>query len=361
VATLRINLDRRRISRLTIGLTLVNLVFTAGTALFIHYWAQRDLYGPRGRAAIDYVLVQFHLATENVVAAWYSSMLLLTVAAAAMLAFALDRRQPATRADRLLSAGWLLVAAAFAGLSLDEMGSLHERLGMIRHGASAATGWVYVLMVPIALVGIFMLAFAWFRLRRAPLAAVLFAVGTALFLSDPIFEQAEMTLLHAGGAQLAVHNALLVIEEGIVELGGALCFLLGVLIYLRRTAGDGPHDFTWSTPAPIAGLGAAGLLLTAGPPSANWLVSRLPPGDTGIPDNWFPAVALYFVALVLVATRGRRAIPLASVAMAGSAFFGASIYGYVAWLQRLGYPGTALDAAVTAVASACLLRLAASP
>lgn len=339
----------------------VNLVFTVGTALFIREWQHRNWHGARGRWLVDHFLVQFHLATENVIAAWYSSMLLLTVALAAGLAFAVDPPSRVTHAilrdtsETALRGGWLIVAAAFAGLSLDELGSLHERLGMLRYGGNHAAGWVYVLLIPIAAVGIFMLAFAWLRLRRVPAAAALFALGTILFLSDPVFELAEMSLLRAGmGNDLAIHNALLVIEEGIVELGGALCFLMGVLVYIRRTAGQGPHEFQLAGPRVPLAVASAGLLFTAGVPVAHWFVARLPPGDTGVPDNWFPAATLYLLAVVALATRGRRAIPLATLAMAGSAAFGAALYGYLHWYARIGYPGEALDAAVTAVASITL-------
>lgn len=365
MATLRVNLSRHAIRLTAWSLLGCNLIFTIGTALFIREWQHRNWHGARGRWLVDHVLVQFHLATENVVAAWYSSMLLLTVALAAGLAFALDPRNTGTapvfrekRGQPGLRFGWLLIALTFAGLSLDELGSFHERLGMLRYGRDHAAGWVYVLVIPIAAVGTFMLAFAWLRLRRVPAAAGLFALGTALFLSDPAFELAEMSLLRAGmGNDLAVHNALLVMEEGIVELGGALCFLIGALSYIRRTAGEGPHEFSLADRRVPIALASAGLLFTAGVPLAHWLVARLPPGDTGIPDNWFPAATLYLVAVATLTTRGLRALPLAVVALAMSASFGAALYGYLHWFARIGYPGEALDAAVTAVASIVLMTL----
>jgi hypothetical protein len=159
-----------------------------------------------------------------------------------------------------------------------------------------------------------------------------------------------MALLRAGrGDDLAIHNGLLVIEEGIVELGGALCFLLGVLVYIRRTSGDGPHRFEIS-PRATAWIAAAGLIMTAGVPAAHWFVAQLPPGDTGVPDNWFPAAALYLLALRYTFVQTRRPA-LAAAAVAASAFVGAAIVGYWGWFQRIGYPGEALDAALTAVAA----------
>jgi hypothetical protein len=215
---------------------------------------------------------------------------------------------------------------------------------------------VYVLAVPIGLIGLFMAAFAWLRVRRAPAAAAFFVAGIALFLSNPVMELIEMSLLHGGGS-MGIHDTLLVVEEGLAELGGTLCFLLGVLLYIRATAGPGPHHFTLDTPAAIQLLAAGGLVLTAGVPVTRWFVDRLPPGDTGIPDNWFASTALYLLALLALATRGRRAGVFAAGAIALSAAFGASLYGYAGWFHRIGYPGTALAAAVTAVASIASLRL----
>jgi hypothetical protein len=346
VATLQLDLSRPAIRRLGLTLLTVNLLFTLGTAAFIEEWGHRDWHGAPVQWLIDRVLVQVHLATENVVAAWYSSMLLLSVAVAAAAAFALDGK---TGTTPFLRWGWLLVAAAFAGLSLDELGSFHERLGMLKSAGGNAHGWVYVLALPMLGAAVFIGAFAWARLRAVPASVGLFAAGIVLFVSDPIFELFEMALLRAGrGDDLIVHNALLVIEEGIVELGGALCFLLGVLVYMRRTAGDGPHTFEIGTRA-LPWIAGAGLLMTAGVPAAHWLVAQLPPGDTGIPDNWFPAATLYVFALMSWLRADRRA-GTAAIALSLSAFFGAAIFGYWGWFQRIGYPGEALDAAVTAVA-----------
>src|SRR6187549_3586184 len=119
---------RRRLVRLIVAL---NLIFIAGMAAFLYYWPSREYFGPRGRWALDYALVQFHLGAENVVAAWYSSMLLLLVALACLAAYALDGQQlaanPAKTRTVLISRlrlGWLALAAAFTVLSLDEIGSL---------------------------------------------------------------------------------------------------------------------------------------------------------------------------------------------------------------------------------------------
>ena len=76
---LQLKLDRKSLTHLTVVLTALNILFITGMAVFVSLWERRDSYGPSGRYLIERVLVQFHLGTENVVAAWYSSMLLLLV------------------------------------------------------------------------------------------------------------------------------------------------------------------------------------------------------------------------------------------------------------------------------------------
>jgi hypothetical protein len=49
------------------------------------------------------------------------------------------------------------------------------------------------------------------------------------------------------------------------------------------------------------------------------------------------------------------------LALAASACFGAAIFGYWTWFQRLGYPDEALDAIATAVAWIALAALCAAP
>ena len=61
------------------------------TALFILLWARVDGLSPLMQQFTRRIVVQGHLATENVIAAWYSSMLLLAVAAMACLAWLVDR------------------------------------------------------------------------------------------------------------------------------------------------------------------------------------------------------------------------------------------------------------------------------
>jgi len=349
VEALSFDLGRVNRARLTWLVVALNLVFTAGMTAFLYYWAHRDHFGPHGRAFINRVLVQFHLGAENVVAAWYSSMLLLLVGLACTLAYALDQRQGGSAFDRILARGWLVLAGTFLLLSLDEIGSLHERVGMLvrLNGASLSPhatgpiGWVYLLAIPIGAGAIFMLAFGWMRLRHAPAAFALLATGVLLYVSDPFLELIEKTL-PPNGAGIYVER---VLEEGVAELGGTTCILCGVLLYASRRAGAGAQTF--AAPSRRARV-VAGVVLLIGIPVAHAIVQRLPPGDVGIAENWFPAAAFFVLAIVWAATR--RAWGVATIALMVSAYFGAGLFGYASWYAALHYQRVAIDMIATALA-----------
>ena len=147
---------------------------------------------------------------------------------------------------------------------------------------------------------------------------------------------------------LLIHNTLLVGEEGIVELGGALCFLAGVLSYVARATDGARVEIRSGSLRPIASAAVVGGILTVGAPVAHTIVRHLPPADTGIPENWFPAAALYGLALLLVCLKGTRGWRFATPALALSAFFGAGLYGYSSWYRMIGYHGVSVDVVVTA-------------
>ena len=318
-----VQLRRSATRRTLLGLALVNVLFGGTTAAFIALWPTIADRGEGAQWVIRRLLVQGHLATENVVAAWYSSMLLLLTAVLALLAYRADGKSAASR----LRFGWLAVAAGFAVLSVDELGSLHERLGMV-DGLSPtghAMGWVYLLAIPMAAAAALMTAFAWIHVRRVRASFWCLAAGVTLFLLNPLFELQEMALLRGGtpgSSQMRLHDLLLVVEESGLELFGILLFVAGITTYIHQTAGEIitlPRRI--STRRAILGLVA---ILSAGSVVSVAVVDLLPAGDTGLPQNWFPAAAWMLTTLAVRTRPG-----FAALAAAISAAFGAGLYNYV--------------------------------
>ncbi len=349
--TFRFHFSSGFLRKLLLVLGGVNIVLSLGTMVFNRLWEHITEYRGIVQSFINFFLVQFNLSTENVVSSWYSSMVLLAVAVGSLIAFAADRNAATdAKSHRWLSFGWLLFGAVFAGLSFDEVGSFHERLGMLSElnfWGQGALGWAYAMAPAIVLVAVFMLAFGWFHVRRVRPAFWLIVLGVALFVSDPVLEQVEMLLLQAGAppgswARFA-HDALVIIEEGGIELFGGLCFLTATIVYAaNRTKGSGLKISMESTTAILAtrtltACSLAGMVFTS------WAVRHLPPGDIGIPDNWYPAAGLFLLAVVLMATErklsgeqagfSRTTLGLALAAIVFSAYFGADTYAYLTWFR----------------------------
>jgi hypothetical protein len=273
-----------------------------------------------GHWRLQFVVHQATLLWENNLGAWYSSMLLLSVAIAMVAAFVADRQELA-RGNRSRGAagalpfGWLVLAFVFAGLSWDEMGSFHERLYEIPAAAfflrpvPNLNAWVAVLAVPIAVVAVSMLAFGWWHVRRSAKAFGLMCAGILLFASVPVQEHFEAALRIASGAPESYIRPPLhgMIEEG-TEVFGSLAFLAAALVYVRQRAaalpGRGVRVDLGPRPllAGLALMGAALMFVYFHIPHLMYL------GDhRGVPQNWPPsAAAALVVALCALMFSWRR-------------------------------------------------------
>lgn len=288
------------IGLLVIG--VIALAFVAGTAethRFWRIWAGDWAAAPR----VQHYLIQANLAQENVVAAWFSSTLLLLVALAAALCFALDRKGPA---HSLFSYGWLIVAAAFAALSLDELGSLHERLFMRFHGY----GWLLWLGPFVLAALIFMIPFGWQQMRRSLVASGFAILGVVCFGTIPFQEYVEIDVMYrSAGAGWQRPIPYILLEEG-TELLGMLSFLIALCIYAGKLAAGvktrrGMPGIVIEMDSRIA---SGVILLLAGACFAAMLLSGLviqPHEESGNPANWFPS-AVAFVAFLLCLLHARR-------------------------------------------------------
>jgi len=349
--TFRFQLSSGFLKKLLLVLGGINIVFSLGTLVFNRLWEHIGDYRAIVQNLINYVLVQFNLCTENVVSSWYSSMLLLSVAVGSAVAFAADRNAGAdAKSHRWLGFGWLIFGVIFAGLSFDEMASFHERLGMLSElnfWGKGALGWAYAMAPAVVVVALFMLAFGWVHVRRVRPAFWLIGLGVALFVSDPVLEQIEMLLLQAGAPpdswMRCAHDALVVIEEGGVELFGALCFLTATIVYAASRTKGSELKIPVESATAIRIARALTVCFLAGMVFTAWAVRHLPAGDIGIPDNWYPAAGLFLLAIILLTMKPdppvektgfpRTTATLALAAIVLSAYFGANTHAYLTWFR----------------------------
>ena len=179
------------------------------------------------------------LATENVFAAWYSSMLLLLSAVMSFNCFLMDAQIFQKRENQILNYGWLIYTFVFALLSFDELGSVHEYIGDFIAFEKAGelvmgtkdSGWILFYVV-VAFVSLFMFVFSVIRLKKARWALPLMVAGLLLYLSNPFQEFMEIESMRAAASdetwKRPVHFLLL--EEG-TELFGSLFFLIAISLY----------------------------------------------------------------------------------------------------------------------------------
>ena len=190
---IRIQLTSSQLIKALFVLIFINLVALASTGL-------AHLYGMQRTSIASLVLEQLNLAQENVVATWYSSMLILQVAIMSAICFITERQHLGHWRDRLLSFGWLVFCAMFTLLSFDEIGSFHESIGdtaVFKLIANSDTGGWDAFYVLVGLAALFMLAFVWVKIRRILWALVFAILGVLFFLSNPLQEVYEINAMNA--------------------------------------------------------------------------------------------------------------------------------------------------------------------
>jgi hypothetical protein len=220
----------RRTGVVLAATTAVVLAAAPATRLWAWWRRQHDPgYG-------EDIPLLFDVNTEATVPTWYNAALLLVVAG---LCLALASLRRSTTVDS--GVRWLVLAAVFAAMSLDETVALHERLGDVVAPDVAGSGllrhtWVAagaVLAVGFAAVCAWALATLPRRLRRGT------GAGLAVYLAGALgVEAVSGAVLDRWGDGLA-YSAVTLLEEAAEMAGAALvvCALLGALEVRRTEAG----------------------------------------------------------------------------------------------------------------------------
>ena len=333
---------RNQRSSIIIFIIIGIFISLAGTA-WVHYlFASPDRSSDiLKNATLVYSISQFNLASENTLVTWFSSMLLFTAGIFALLSY-WSRREVA--GDQRFLKGWLIIAAMFALLSLDELGSIHENLGHLSTlDIMGNNSWESVLAIPVFLVVAYLVVFGWIHLRHKPATYSFMILGTLLFATIPVQEHFEMLRWKEFDYAEDYNRPipLVLLEEG-SELFGTLCFIISMLLYIRsNTKGsaspdtrvlDGHERRTFF----VGALVIAGLLVLLYNISAHQMLSA----DEGIAANWIPAIMpiLVYLAHRYYSDQSSNFILVYSLVL--SAYFGINFYmilnwGEVRWLVRL--------------------------
>ena len=306
----------------------VNVILLAGT------WFVNAI--PFNRQSILYMILrETDLASENVFAAWYSSMLLSLSAVMSILCFLMDVQR---LHNKLLSYGWLIYAAAFLLLSFDELGSVHEYIGNIAVFEKAGklvdktgnSGWTFFYVV-VGMMSIFMLLFSLLRLRKVKWALPLLLIALLLYLSNPFQEFFEIESMRAAGDkawQRPVH--LLLFEEG-SELFGSLFFLMSIIFYAKQPSGE--IVYTANISHGILFKATLALLMAF---LMGFVLIRMLFGDVladvqrGVPKNWITAFTTFLVFLycVLYNKGSKRLMVFGIFSLCLSVYFGSNRFAF---------------------------------
>jgi hypothetical protein len=281
--------NRRNSLVLVWGLAIVSVLMLVGTAVCTDYW--RAMEAPWRTAPIwARLLLEFDLTTENGIAPWFSSMFLLIVGMCAVACFfAADKQsRPWTRY------GWLVLAAGFALLSLDELAEIHERVVLQLPPGGLR---FYLWLSPVLLAApCYMVVFGWIELRKSGLAFAFLLLGAICFASVPLQEEVELAGIAAYGHNWPRPILLALLEEG-SELLGMTFFLLAMITYV----GGAQRPIRYrakSLTVPLSAL-CLGVVFAATAVCVSGALAADGP-EGGRLQNWFPS-ALALVASCLSA------------------------------------------------------------
>jgi hypothetical protein len=166
----------------------------------------------------------FDLDAEVNFPTWFSTMQLAIIAATALGICSIDKPSYPRLRDR---AGWILLAAAFAFLSLDEFVQIHEILD--RHRDIFPYKWCFYYAPVAAVVGGACIVFLYRRFPRGSGLWKLFLVGCALLGAGAMgMELVDLALVRSGVRIQLLFRLEVILEEFLEMLGGSviLCTLL---------------------------------------------------------------------------------------------------------------------------------------
>lgn len=283
--------DFRLILGVSAGLTVF---FLATTALFTSYFRSLNEVWDSG-GWIKHVLIQGSLTRENVLAVWWSSVLLSCVGFLALLVGFTGSKTPVW-----VRLPWWLVGLGFIALSADEQGSMHERVFMLNYlleteDEPEGGKWKLAIVGAVGLAAV--VPGWWYKLRQNRASLIWFGVGLLCLLSVPVQEEIEMSLFRMAVEGQPWRRPIwhMLLEEG-TEMAGFLCFLAAFIPLAGPVTFRGNRLSLSVARAAVAVLFA---ILALGVPVSRILLEQVfAIGDTGRLSFWFPLIGALLAALL---------------------------------------------------------------
>lgn len=264
-----------------VGAVTLSLLFLAATVL-------RQLT-PEPR--VQAMLHPMNLGVENNVAAWWSGMLLLI---AGLHAFDGSRRQHGSQPTLVFA--WLVISAVLFFFSLDEVGSVHERVGLLANDLGFSE-WL-PLGALAALLGSASL-YALYQMWNVPperkTASLLFC--GFVFLASVAPQEFIEHRVHFSTAE--ARAARLGIEEG-SELIGILLIMRATMTNTIGLSGNTIHRETAATFEALRPSLPMYLILVAASVALAFITASLGDQHRGHPADWLAASAFIAGGLVIL-------------------------------------------------------------
>lgn len=211
------------------------VLFTLGTAIAFLALAHLLLHFVQARfGGLDRTLRLFELDEEANLPTWFSSI---TLFAAALISVVIGRLEHSRRPRE--TRFWMILAAGFVYLSIDELAMLHDKFGgtLATVLGVRAHGWItYVWVVPalvaIAAVGLLLLGFVRRLPRRVQRLSVLAGI---LYVGGAVgCEMISARLVAADGSRAltSMPYFIEVLAEETLEMSGVALWIYAQLIYL---------------------------------------------------------------------------------------------------------------------------------
>lgn len=347
--TVNINITLLQLKRALAVIFFLNIFILFGT------WFHKSGMLKNGNSGLRRLVAQFNLGTENVIAAWYSSMLLLLVAVAAFFCFLYDKGGNTKLTYRIINWGWIPVVLIFLLLSFDEMGSFHEMIGesagfkKMLLAKDGGGGW-YAFFILIGLVALFMITFFAVKFKGKIPSLILSILGVLLLVSNPFQEKYEMYSWHSAPDPDTWKRPVfyLLLEEG-SEIFATFCFLCSFVLYPVKSIinkGNQPSDERYQLELIVPKrllLDPGTLIVIAG---MVMLIVKINTwefeSDSGIPQNWFPSAMSFIVSILgfyyylnardKYNSNNAVTLLIAFLSIIISIFFGANLYVYTGGL-----------------------------
>ena len=184
----------------------------------------------------------FNLYEEANLPTWFSSFILLA-SAILLLIIATEKR---VRRDRYFI-HWAILSAVFLFLSIDESAKLHEAIGgMFKRvvGQFLMAGNWSMWVVPFGvLVLLFAGAYVRFLFSLKPYFRNLFVLAGCIYVFGALgMEVAEILYLRGLDAKTEIFMVMVTIEE-VMEIGGIILFIYGLLRYIQENVGKFSVEF----------------------------------------------------------------------------------------------------------------------